>query len=149
MGQVLAQQPTTLQGANVGTGGTGTYSVQLTVNVTQNTPGQIVASATSPTGSGYIAQSNVAVTFTPGSASYKDYPPGQCTIQGKPGAPFYAYPGGPQIGYFGSGGSFGAVRGAKVSGVYWYEINTDPHTGNPPVWVPASSTSSVSPGCAF
>jgi hypothetical protein len=41
------------------------------------------------------------------------------------------------------------VRGAKVSGVYWYEISTDPGSGNPPVWVPASSTTSVSTGCAF
>jgi LysM repeat protein len=148
-GQILAQQPTTLQGANVGAGGTGTYSVQLTVNVSQNTPGKIVAYAGSSSGSGVLAQAVVAVTFTPGSPAYKVYAPGQCKIQGKPNAPFYAYPGGPQTGYFGAGGTFDAARGAKVSGAYWYEINTDPGSGNPPVWVPTSSTISATAGCAF
>jgi LysM repeat protein len=148
-GQILAQQPTTLQGANVGAGGTGTYLVQLTVNVLQNTPGKIVAYAPSPSGSGVTATTEIPVTFTPSAPTYKVYAPGQCQIVGKPSAPFYAFPEGPQTGYFGSGGTFNAVRGAKVSGVYWYEISTDPGSGNPPVWVPASSTTSVSTGCAF
>jgi LysM repeat protein len=148
-GQILAQQPATLQGANVGAGGTGTYSVQLTVNVSQNVAGKIVAYAGSPSGSGVLAQASVPVTFSPSSPAYKDYAPGQCKIQGKPGAPFYAYPGGPQAGYFGSGGTFDAVRGAKVSGAYWYEISTDPGSGNPAVWVPTSSTTSATAGCAF
>jgi LysM repeat protein len=149
-GQVLAQQPATLQGANVGAGGAGTYSVQLTVNVGLNTPGKIVAYAPSPSGSGMLAQASVSVNFTPGSpTTYKVYAPGQCTIQARPGAPFYAYPGGPQTGYFGSGGSLGATRGAKVSGVYWYEVSTDPGSGNPPAWAPFSSTISASGGCAF
>jgi LysM repeat protein len=148
-GHILAQQPTTLQGTNVGAGGQGTYSVQLTVNVTASTPGMIMAYAPSPAGSGMLAQASVSVTFTPGSATYKVYAPGQCVIQGKPGAPFYAYPGGPQTGYFGSGGSFGAIRGAKVASAYWYEIYTDPGAGNPPAWVPHASTNSVSSGCAF
>ena len=148
-GQILAQQPATLQGANVGAGGTGTYSVQLTVNVSQNTAGKIVAYAGSPSGSGVLAQAVVPVTFTPGSPTYKVYAPGQCKIQGKPNTPFFAYPGGPQTGYFGAGGTFDAIRGAKVSGAYWYEISTDPGSGNPPVWVPTSSTISATAGCAF
>ena len=148
-GQILAQQPATLQGANVGAGGAGTYSVQVTVNVSQNVAGKIVAYAGSQSGSGVLAQASVPVTFSPSSPAYKNYAPGQCKIQGKPGAPFYAYPGGPQAGYFGSGGTFDAVRGAKVSGAYWYEINTDPGSGNPAVWVPTSSTTSATAGCAF
>jgi LysM repeat protein len=149
-GQVLAEKPATLQGANVGAGGAGTYSVQLAVNVTQNTAGKIVAFATSPKDGSTVTSATVAVTFTPSaSPAYKDYAPGQCKIQGKPGAPFYAYPGGPQTGYFGSGGSFNAVRGAKASGETWYQIYTEPGAGVPSVWVPTSSTSSVSGGCAF
>lgn len=44
-GVQLAQQATTLQGANVGTGGAGTWSTSLTVNVTPGTPGYIEASS--------------------------------------------------------------------------------------------------------
>jgi hypothetical protein len=149
-GQVLAEKPATLQGANVGAGGAGTYSVQLAVNVSQNTAGKIIAFATSPKDGSTVTSAAVAVTFTGSSSqAYKDYAPGQCRIQGKPGAPFYAYPGGPQSGYFGSGGSFDATRGAKASGATWYQINTEPGAGVPSVWVPTSSTTSVSPGCAF
>jgi LysM repeat protein len=149
-GQILAQQPTTLQGANVGAGGTGTYSVQLTVNVSANTAGKIVAFSTSPKDGSLVASANVPVTFTSSSSpTYKDYAPGQCKIRGKPGAPFYAFPGGPQIGYFGAGGTFNAIRGAKVSGAYWYLISTDPGSGTPSVWVPSSSTTAASAGCAF
>jgi hypothetical protein len=44
-GAQLAQQATTLQGANVGTGGAGTWTVSLTVNVPPGTPGYIEASS--------------------------------------------------------------------------------------------------------
>jgi LysM repeat protein len=148
-GQTLAKQPVTLQGPNVGAGGAGTYSVQLTVNVSQETAGKIVAYATAPSGSGYQARVEVAVIFTSSAQSYKDYAPHECTIQGKAGAPFYAYPGGAQTGYFGSGGSFNASRGAKQSGEIWYQINTEPGAGVPSVWVPTSSTVSASGGCKF
>jgi hypothetical protein len=91
----------------------------------------------------------VAVTFTSSAQSAKTYAPHECTIQGKPGAPFYASPGGPQTGYFGAGGTFYATRGVKQSGQTWYEINTEPGAGVPSVWVPTNSTTSVSSGCAF
>jgi hypothetical protein len=149
-GQVLAEQPTTLQGANVGAGGAGTFSVQLTVQVTQNTAGRIVAFSTSPKDGSIVASAVVPVTFTPSSApSYKDYAPGQCKIWAKSGAPFYTFPGGPQAGYFGSGGIFDAVRGAKVSGEFWYQMATAPGSSTPSVWVPSSSTTKASDGCAF
>jgi LysM repeat protein len=148
-GQVLAEVPTTLQGANVGAGGAGTYSVQLTVHVSANTPGTILAFSTSPKDGKIVASASVPVTFTASSPTYKDYAPGQCKIRGKPGAPFYVFPGGPQAGYFGSGAVFNAMRGAKSSGETWYQISTDPGTGTPWVWVPSSSTSAASGGCAF
>jgi LysM repeat protein len=50
-GVQIAQQATTLQGANVGTGGAGTWTAMLTVNVPPGTPGYIEASS---------PQSNVA-----------------------------------------------------------------------------------------
>ena len=56
---ILAQQPTTLRGTDVGTGGEGTWSVQLTVNVQQGTTGSIVA--LSP--GSRAAAASVAVTF--------------------------------------------------------------------------------------
>jgi hypothetical protein len=149
-GQVLAEVPVTLQGANVGAGGTGTYSVQLTVHVSANTAGKIAAFATSPKDGSVVASASVPVTFMTGaSPTYKDYAPGQCKIRGKPGAPFYVFPGGPQIGYFGTGGTFDAIRGAKVSGVTWYLISIDPGSGTPSVWVPSDSTTAASAGCAF
>jgi LysM repeat protein len=44
-GAQLAQQATTLQGANVGTGGAGTWTATLTVNVPPGTPGYIEVSS--------------------------------------------------------------------------------------------------------
>jgi hypothetical protein len=147
--QVLAEKATTLQGTNVGAGGSGTYSVQLTVNVGAATPGKIIAYSPSPSGSGNLASAKVPVTFTSSSPGYKDYAPGECKISAKSGAPFYVYPGGPQAGYFGSAGVFDAVRGAKVSGKYWYQMTTAPGSYTPSVWVPTSSTTNASPGCNF
>jgi LysM repeat protein len=148
-GKVLVQQPTTLQGTDVGTGGSGTWSVSLSVNVTNSTQGSIVAFADSPSGSGTLASASVPVVFGLPDLPYKVYMPGQCKIQGKPNAPLYVYPDGPQAGHFGAGGTFNATRGAKASGQYWYEIVPQASAGNPPVWAPVSSTTSVSPGCAW
>ncbi len=57
-GTLLAERATTLQGSSVGTGGEGSYSVQLTVNVGPNVPGSIVV--TSP---GTSASASVPVIF--------------------------------------------------------------------------------------
>jgi hypothetical protein len=148
-GQVLAEKPVTLQGADVGAGGTGTYSVQLTVNVSPNTAGSIMAFATSPKDGSIVASATVPVTFVPSSPGYQDYAPGECKIWAKSGASFYAFPGGPEAGYFGAGGVFDAVRGAKVSGEYWYQMATAPGSHTPSVWVPTSSTTKTSDDCAF
>ncbi len=64
-GHVLAEQPTILQGVEVGAGGTGSYWVELTVNVSSPTAGKIVAYAPSPSGVGNLAYTSVAVTFKP------------------------------------------------------------------------------------
>jgi hypothetical protein len=59
--QVAPQQVTILQGSNVGAGGQGTFSVQLTTNVQTPTPGYIVAFSPQS-----VAQPAwVYVTFTP------------------------------------------------------------------------------------
>ena len=144
-GQVLAQQPTTLQGPNVGTGGPGTWAVTLTVNVAPGTPGTIEASS---------PQSNVAPVLVPvtfGSApppSYKVFAPGECQIQSRPNAPLYAFPNGPQTGQFGpASGVFPAIAGARVSNLYWYQISNTP--GVPPVWAPFSSTTNTIGNCIW
>jgi len=62
-GNVLAEQPTTLQGADVGTGGEGTWSVELAVPASGQTPGYIAAFSTSPNQRELTASDHVEVTF--------------------------------------------------------------------------------------
>jgi hypothetical protein len=62
-GDVLAEQPTTLQGPDVGTGGAGTWSVELAVPASGQTPGYIAAFSTSPKQRDFVASDHVEVTF--------------------------------------------------------------------------------------
>jgi heat shock protein HslJ len=62
-GNVLDQQPATLQGADVGSGGEGTWSVELAVPVTGQVPGYIAAFAASPQQRDLIASDHVEVVF--------------------------------------------------------------------------------------
>jgi hypothetical protein len=63
-GNVLAEQPTTLQGADVGTGGPGTWSVELAVPASGQTPGYIAAYSTSPRQRDFVATDHIQVTFS-------------------------------------------------------------------------------------
>jgi hypothetical protein len=63
-GNVLAEQPTTLQGADVGTGGAGTWSVELAVLASGQTPGYIAAFSTSPKQRDLVASDHIEVTFS-------------------------------------------------------------------------------------
>jgi heat shock protein HslJ len=63
-GNVLAEQPTTLQGADVGTGGAGTWSVELAVPASGQTPGYIAAFSASPKQRDFVASDHVEVTFS-------------------------------------------------------------------------------------
>jgi hypothetical protein len=65
-GEVLAEQPTTLQGADVGAGGEGTWSVELAVPVSGQAPGYIAAFSTSPRQRDFVASDHVEVTFSGG-----------------------------------------------------------------------------------
>lgn len=150
-GRVLAQKSTTLQGSNVGLGGEGTWSVSLTVNVYDITPGYI--EATSP---GVQAMAGVSITYSgagsgggsgSGGATVV-YSPGQCTITGAPGGPMYAYPGGPQTSVFVAGGPVEAKQRTVYNGMDWYMIQPEASMGNPPMWVPVSSLASVGKGCS-
>jgi heat shock protein HslJ len=62
-GDVLAEQPTTLQGPDVGTGGAGTWSVELAVPASGQIPGYIAAFSASPKQRDLIASDHVEVTF--------------------------------------------------------------------------------------
>ena len=62
-GNVLAQQSTTIQSPDAGTGGEGPWSVLLTVSATPGTPGSIRAYSTSPADGSTIAESSVQVTY--------------------------------------------------------------------------------------
>jgi hypothetical protein len=63
-GNVLAEQSTTLQGADVGTGGAGTWSVELAVPASGQTPGYIAAFSTSPKQRDFVATDHIQVTFS-------------------------------------------------------------------------------------
>jgi hypothetical protein len=63
-GDVLAEQPTTLQGPDVGTGGEGTWSVELAVPASGQTPGYIAAFSTSPRQRDFVASDHIEVTFS-------------------------------------------------------------------------------------
>jgi hypothetical protein len=63
-GNVLAEQPTTLQGADAGTGGAGTWSVELAVPASGLTPGYIAAFSASPKQRAFLASDHIEVTFS-------------------------------------------------------------------------------------
>jgi len=62
-GNVLAEQPTTIEAPDAGTGGEGLWDVLLSINVQPGTPGQIVAFSPSPVDDTNMAEAMVEVTF--------------------------------------------------------------------------------------
>jgi uncharacterized lipoprotein YbaY len=62
-GKVLAQQPTTIQAPDDGTGGEGPWSVQLQIAAQPGTLGQIRAYSESSADGSTIAQASISVTF--------------------------------------------------------------------------------------
>jgi heat shock protein HslJ len=62
-GNELASQPAILQGPEVGTGGEGTWQVQLTIETEAGMAGQIRAYSPSPTDNSVVAEGRVQVTF--------------------------------------------------------------------------------------
>jgi uncharacterized lipoprotein YbaY len=62
-GNVLAEQSTTIQAPDAGTGGEGPWAVQLFVSVAQGTPGSIRAYSTSPADGSIVAEARVQVTY--------------------------------------------------------------------------------------
>jgi len=62
-GNVLAEQSTTIQSPDAGSGGEGPWSVQLSVSATQGTPGSIRAYSTSPADGSIVAEAIVQVTY--------------------------------------------------------------------------------------
>ena len=63
-GDILAEQPAILQGPDVGTGGTGSWSVELAVPASGLTPGYIAAFSTSPKQRDFVASDHIEVTFS-------------------------------------------------------------------------------------
>ncbi len=62
-GNVLVEQPTTIQSPDAGTGGEGPWAVQLNVQIQPGTTGQIVAYSTSPQDGSITASAQVAVIY--------------------------------------------------------------------------------------
>ena len=147
-GNILAQQPTTLQGTNVGVGGPGTFSVQLTpVNVTAPTAGYIVAFAPQTPNAPTV---RVPVTFSPSGGgsgvTYKTYTGGQCMVTVISGQPYYATVGGSPIGSFTSAATYTATQGAKLNNQLWFQVGPIP-PATTPVWTPITGVSTMSPAC--
>ena len=62
-GEVLAQQPTTIDSPDAGIGGAGPWSTDLRIETEPGTQGQIVAFSTSPVDGSTVASDSVAVGF--------------------------------------------------------------------------------------
>jgi heat shock protein HslJ len=62
-GNILAQEPTTIQSPEAGMGGTGPWSVNLNIDAEPGTQGQIVAFSNSPADGSLIAEDQVDVGF--------------------------------------------------------------------------------------
>lgn len=62
-GNVLAQQPTTIDALDAGTGGAGPWSVELVVPVKPGSPGHIYAFSLSPDDGSILASADIEVTF--------------------------------------------------------------------------------------
>lgn len=147
IGQLLTSDvPTTLQGANVGAGGAGTFSVQMTVNVTQPTAGFIVAFAPQTPSAAAVS---VPVTFSASGGAaviYHDFQGAQCRVAAAVGQPFFADVGGAQVGTFASPATYTATRGAKLNNQFWFFIGPLPTTPAS-VWVPSTSIVNGTPAC--
>ena len=146
---VLFERATTLQGTNVGTGGEGTFSMQVTINTT--TAGRVEAFNTE---SGL--RDSVRVFFNggvgpqPQPASYHDFQPNQCQVTPRVGAHSYSFPDGPAATPFTTGIAQSALRGVRTgSGEVWFLVDYPPGAGIPDAWVRAADLSNQSGTCSW
>ena len=111
--------PTVLQGQDVGSGGAGTYAVQLTVNVPQQVNGFITASSPGTPG---VNPARVDAIF--GSSG-----PTPCTVTPNPPAPYYAQPNINSLpaGFFSTAQPL-PVTGRQLDGIgiLWFQIPSGP-----------------------
>jgi hypothetical protein len=59
----------------------------------------------------------------------------------------YQYPGGPMVGQFVTASPAEAKQRTVYNNMDWYMIQPEAAMGNPPIWVPVTSLSSVGGGC--
>jgi len=138
-GNVLAEKATMLQGENVGLGGEGTWSVEMTIAPPATSSGVIEAYAP-----GTSAFASVPVFFQ--NAGSIDYSPGQCHVQVNVNTRAFSAPNGEYLGNFSGDGTFEANRREWVSGEAWYRLPI--RVGSyPAIWVKASELTGVSAGC--
>ncbi|MCO6449509.1 MAG: LysM peptidoglycan-binding domain-containing protein [Caldilineales bacterium] len=142
-GAILTEAATTLQGPNVGTGGQGTWSVQLTVNAPGGTTGSI--QAFSP---GTSAFSSVSVKYGQSSGGEITYTPGQCQIVIATGASAYTAPGGSVFGTFQANTQVDALKRQPSGGTNWYNFNLQVNGAPQSLWVTQESLVAASAGCA-
>ena len=138
-GNLLVEQATVLQGDNVGTGGEGTWSVEISIPSPTTENGTI--EALSP---GTGAYASIPVFFQSGGGV--DYPPGQCQVNVNASTQVYDAANGNVLGVFSGNGTFEANRREQVEGEHWYRLPLQVN-GHPAVWVRAGELTGVSVGC--
>jgi hypothetical protein len=136
---ILAEQATVLQGPDVGLGGEGTWTVQVTFAMPATSSG--VIEAFSP-GTGAYASVPVHFQISTGI----DYPPGQCIVNVDGNTHGYDAPNGNDRGTFSAPGAFEANRREQVGSENWYRlpISVDELSA---IWVRESQLVGKSPGC--
>ncbi len=135
--QMLNQQTALLTGPQVPSGGQGTWSVTMNVNVPTGTAGHIHAFASQGG-----AQAQINVIYGSGQST-------QCSIVAIPSAPYYQFIGSQApSGYFSpSGGVFPVWTRQWNGNQYWYQFT--PATSPAQQWAPASSVSSITGTCPW
>jgi len=140
-GQILAERSVALQPGSM-PGAPSTWSAQLTVSVTSGSTGVIFVFS-----SGSPASASVSVRYGTAPPPIKIFQPGECTIQGRAGAPLSATAGGSPIGSFPGNFYYAADRSTIAASQFWYMFFLTP--GTPAVWASGTSILSASQGCIW
>ena len=138
-GVILAEKATILQGANVGVGGEGTWTLNITISVPTTNVGVIEA---------FTPNTN-AFTSIPIFFQQKDtidYAQGECWVQVNTGTKAYIYPEGDYLGNFTGAAAWQANRRELVNGVFWYRLPIQVETHSA-IWVKSTEVTGVSEGC--
>lgn len=135
-GLQLAEATTVLQGATVGTGGEGTYAVELTVNT--STRGYIVVSGPQSAADPKSVNVGFNGASTSGGTLYRDFLPGECRAVTLPGTTAYPQPVSGTGRPVESGLRLDAVRVIDPAGIRWYAFDENLAGASMYSWIEAA-----------